>query len=130
MVLLLGCGKKNAHLEEDLYPRFEKALKYFNKTKYSRAKDDFDYIIMADPGSKIANESQYYMAESMFQMEEYNEASIAFDRYVRFSPNYSMIEKVRYRICECAINLSNSYQREQRFRKFSQHQVTSDLIDI
>ena len=135
--LLIGCGKKDVHLEEDLSPRFEKAMGYFDKGKYSRAKDEFDYIIMADPGSKIANESQYYMAESMFQIEEYNEASIAFDRYVRFSPDYTKIEKSRYRICECAINLSNSYQREQsqthraleQLQMFIEDFPASDLID-
>ena len=113
VVLLVGCGRRDPHLEEDLSPRFDKAMNYFNKGKYSLAKDEFDYIIMTDPGSKMANESHYYMAESMFQMEEYDEASITFDRYVRFSPNYSKIEKARYRICECAINSSNAYQRDQ-----------------
>ena len=90
---------------------------------------------MADPGSKIANESQYYMAESMFQLNEYAEASIAFDRYVRFSPDYTKIEQSRYRICECAINLSNSYQREQsqtnraleQLQMFIEDFPTSDL---
>jgi len=137
IILLVGCGKKDVHLEEDLSPRFEKAMRYFDKGKYSRAKDEFDYIIMADPGSKIANESQYYMAESMFQIEEYDEASIAFDRYVRFSPDYLKIEKGRYRICECAINLSNSYQREQsqthraleQIQMFIEDFPASDLID-
>ena len=137
MILLAGCSKKDVHLEEDLSPRFEKAMGYFDKGKYSRAKDEFDYIIMADPGSKIANESQYYMAESMFQIQEYDEASIAFDRYVRFSPDYSKIEKARYRICECAINLSNSYQREQsqthraleQLQMFIEDFPASDLID-
>ena len=137
MILLMGCGKKNVHLEEDLSPRFEKAMGYFDKGKYSRAKDEFDYIIMADPGSKISNESQYYMAESMYQIKEYDEASIAFDRYVRFSPDYSKIEKARYRICECAINFSNSYQREQsqthraleQLQMFIEDFPASELID-
>ena len=137
MILLAGCSKKDVHLEEDLSPRFEKAMGYFDKDKFARAKEEFDYIIMADPGSKIANESQYYMAESMFQIEEYDEASIAFDRYVRFSPDYSKIEKARYRICECAINLSNSYQREQsqthraleQLQMFIEDFPASDLID-
>ena len=137
MILLGGCGKKDVHLEEDLSPRLEKAMGYFDKGKYPRAKDEFDYIIMADPGSKISNESQYYMAESMFQIEEYDEASIAFDRYVRFSPHYLKIEKARYRICECAINLSNSYQREQsqthraleQLQMFIEDFPASDLID-
>ena len=137
MILLVGCGKKDVHLEEDLSPRFEKAMGYFDKGKYSRAKDEFDYIIMADPGSKISNESQYYMAESMYQIKEYDEASIAFDRYVRFSPDYSKIEKARYRICECAINFSNSYQREQsqthraleQLQMFIEDFPASDLIN-
>ena len=137
MILLVGCSKKDVHLEEDLSPRFEKAMGYFDKGKYSRAKDEFDYIIMADPGSKISNESQYYMAESMYQIKEYDEASIAFDRYVRFSPDYSKIEKARYRICECAINLSNSYQREQsqtqralgQLQMFIEDFPASDLIN-
>ena len=33
MVLLVGCVKKDVHLEEDLSPRFEKAMGYFNKGK-------------------------------------------------------------------------------------------------
>ena len=137
MILLAGCGKKDVHLEEDLSPRFEKAMGYFDKGKYSRAKDEFDYIIMADPGSKIANESQYYMAEAMFQIEEYDGASIAFDRYVRFSPDYTKIEQSRYRICECAINSSNSYQREQsqthraleQLQMFIEDFPASDLVE-
>ena len=75
IIFLAGCFKKTAHLDEDLSPRYEKAINYFNKAKYGRAKDEFDYIIMYDPGSKLANESQYYMAESMFQLEEFIEAS-------------------------------------------------------
>ena len=113
LVLLTSCARKDVQIEEDLSIEFEKAMKYFNSDKYSRAKDKFDYIIMADPGSKLANKSLYYLAESMFQIEEYTEASTVYDRYVRFSPDYTKIESARYRICECAINLSNSYQRDQ-----------------
>ena len=89
IIFLIGCGNKSIHLEEDLVPRYNKAMKYFNKGKYSRAKDEFDYIIMIDPGSKIANESHYYMGEALFQISEYSEAAIIFDRYVRFSSNIS-----------------------------------------
>ena len=69
ILLAASCGKKDVHLEEDLSPRFEKAMGYFDKGKYSRAKDEFDYIIMADSGSKIANESQYYMLNLCFRLK-------------------------------------------------------------
>ena len=90
-IFVAGCGKKNVQLEDDLTPRFDKAMDFFEREKFLRAKDEFDYIIITDPGSKIANESQYYMSESMFQMEEYDGASNGFDRYARFSPDYSKI---------------------------------------
>ena len=128
--LLVCCSKKNVHVEEDLSPRFDKAMGYFDRGKYPRARDEFDYIIMTDPGSKIANESQYYMAEALFQMEEYNEASISFDRYVRFSPDYTKIEKSRYRICECAILSSNAYQREQSQTHLALEQLQMFIEDF
>ncbi len=112
--MLINCGSKSVHLEEDLTPNFIKAMKFFDKGKYVRAKDEFDYIIMTDPGSKLANESQHYKAEALFQMKEYDNAWVTFDRYVRFSNDVSKIEKSRYRICECTIYLTNSYQRDQK----------------
>jgi outer membrane protein assembly factor BamD len=66
----------------------------------------------------------------MFQMEEYDEASIAFDRYARFSPDYSKIEKARYRICECAIFSSNSYQREQSQTHYALEQLQMFIEDF
>ena len=91
---------------------------------------------MIDPGSKIANESHYYMGEALFQISEYSEAAIIFDRYVRFSSNISKIESARYRICECAVKSSNIYQREQSqtLRALEQLQLfiedfpTSDMV--
>ena len=111
--IFFSCAKENILLEEDLSLEFERAMKYYNKGKYVRAKDKFDNIILFNPGSKLANDAQYYMAESMFQLEEYSESSSAFDRYVRFASSLVNMEKSRYRMCQCAINLSNSFQRDQ-----------------
>ena len=128
--LLIGfCSKKNVEYKEDLTLYFDKAMKYFEKNKFLRAKDEFEYIIMTDPGSKIANESQYYKAESMYQMEEYEQASIAFDRFVRFSTDYKKIELARYRICESAIGLSNAFQKEQSQTHYALDQLQMFIED-
>ena len=130
ITFVVNCGSKSLHIEEDLTPNFNKALKFFEKGKYSRARDEFNYIIMTDPGSKLANESQYYKGESLFQMKEYDEAWVTFDRYVRFSNNITQIEKSRYRICECAIYSSNSYQRDQKQTKRALDQLQMFLEDF
>ena len=109
-----GCGGQSINLENDLTPYFDKAMEYYNRGKFVRAKDEFDYIILVDPGSRIANEAQYYKGESLFQLKEYDEARNSLDRFIRFSDDIKRIEIARYRLCECAINLSNIYQRDQK----------------
>ena len=93
LLILGGCTGKNVELEEDLTPNFNKAMNFFNKGKYLRARDEFEYIIMTDPGSKLASESQYYKGESFFQMKEYDESWATFDRYVRFTNDIYKIEQ-------------------------------------
>ena len=73
--ILSGCTGKNVEIKEDLTPKFNKAMKFFNKGKYSRAREDFEYIILMDPGSKLANDSHYYTGESLDDvMDRYNKA--------------------------------------------------------
>ena len=126
----IGCTRKYVEIEEDLTPNFKKAMKFFDKGKYPRARDEFNYIIITDPGSKLANESQYYKGESLFQMKEYDEAWITFDRYVRFTNDIAKIEKSRYRICECAIYSTNAYQRDQKQTKRALDQLQIFLEDF
>ena len=128
--VLGGCTGKNVNMEEDLTPKFNKAMKFFNKEKYHRARDEFNYIIMTDPGSKLASESQYYKGESLFQIKEYGEAGITFDRYIRFTNDLEKIEKSRYRICECSIYSTNSYQRDQKQSKRALDQLQMFLEDF
>ena len=111
---LFNCAGKKIQFEDELVANYNKALKFFNNGKYVRAKDEFQYIIMTDPGSKIANESQYYKAEALFLMKEYEESWDAFDQYIRFTNDIEKIEKSRFRICECAIASTNFYQRDQK----------------
>ena len=112
--ILFNCAGRKIDLEEELSINFNKALKFFNNGKYVRAKDEFQYIIMTDPGSKIANESQYYKAEALFFMKEYEDSWDAFDQYIRFTNDIEKVEKSRFRICECAIASTNIYQRDQK----------------
>jgi len=112
-LFLMGCGGKQIHLEEDLNPQFEKAMQFFEREKFGRAKDEFDYIIMTDPGSRLASRSQFYKGESLFHLEEYGDASAVFDRFARFSNDREKIETARYRICQCAMLSANAYQRDQ-----------------
>ncbi len=114
IILFTGCAAKNeVDMMDDLGAHFEKGMTWFEKGKYEKARSEFDFIVMNNPGSQMAVEAQYYLAESLFQMEKFIEASVAFEQYIRYSNNLEKIEKSRYRICECAIETSMSYQKDQ-----------------
>ena len=53
-----------------------------------------------------------------------------FDRYVRFSTDINKIETARYRICQCAVNSSNSFQRDQSDTKYALEQLQMFIEDF
>jgi outer membrane protein assembly factor BamD len=97
----------------ELELKFEKGQQFYNAGKYTRAKDELQFVVMNNPGSQMALDAQYLLGESHFELKEYEDAAIEFDRFARFSQSYEHTESARFRICECAINMSNSFQKDQ-----------------
>lgn len=109
----ISCSHSKTEIENDLSKRFEKGMEYFEKGKYKKSKEEFDFIVMNNPGSRLAVDAQYYLAESLFYNKKYIEATVAYDQYIRYSNDLDKIEHARFRICECAINTSYPYQKDQ-----------------
>ncbi len=113
IIVSVSCFNQKTGLEDDLKKKFEKGLTLFEKGKYARAQEQFDYIVMNSPGSYIAIDAQYYLAESLFNTKNFFEASDEYTKYIRWSDDHSKIEESRYRICECALLSTGKYQNDQ-----------------
>jgi len=111
--LVSACRHTQPEIDEDLSIRFEKGMDYYNKSQYKKSKEEFDFIVMNNPGSRLAVEAQYYLAESLFNTKKYIEATVAFEHYIRYSNELDKIEISRFRMCECAIKTSMDYQKDQ-----------------
>jgi outer membrane protein assembly factor BamD len=98
---------------EELQQKFDKGKQFYEAEKYTRAKDNLQFVVMNNPGSQMALDAQYLLGESHFKLKEYEDAALEFDRFARFSQSYDKTELARFRICECAINMSNSFQKDQ-----------------
>ena len=117
-IILLSCAPKKsqidlAEIENELNKKFTHGKKLFNKKKYARAKDDFDYIILNDRGSEMGNEARYYQAESLFKLKQYSEAISSYERFLHYSNDIERNEYCRFRVCECYYNISNKHDRDQ-----------------
>jgi len=118
LIILLSCAPKKtkidfADIENELNKKFTHGKKLFDKKKYARAKDDFDYIILNDIGSEMGVEARYYQAESLFYLKQYTEAISSYSRFLEYSNNVVKNELCRFRVCECYYNTSNKHNRDQ-----------------
>ena len=113
LIIFLGCSATKMSFIDELQLKFDKGEQFYNSGKYTRAKDELQSVIMNNPGSQMALDTQYLLGESHFKLKEYEDAALEFDRFARFSQNYERTELARFRICECAINMSNSFQKDQ-----------------
>ena len=55
-IFVAGCSKKNVQLEDDLTPRFDKAMDFFERDKFLRGRDEFDFIIITEIGRASCRE--------------------------------------------------------------------------
>ena len=122
LIISVSCFNQKSSIEDDLKKKYDKGISLFEKGKYTRAREQFDFIVMNSPGSFIAIDAQYYLAESMFLTKNYIEASTEYAQYIRWSDNPYKIEESRYRICESAILSSGKYQNDQS--------ETEDALDL
>jgi len=111
--LIISCGSKADVVNENISERFNLGVKYFEKEKFVKAEFEFNYLILNNPGSKLALEAQYYLAESMFYQNKYDESIVEYDRYSRFSDDLEKIESAEFKSCEASFLLSNDYLHDQ-----------------
>ena len=65
LVFFLGCAG-NVSIDASLKNKLDKAKALFEEEKYTKARDEFEYIIYNNPGSAVALTAQYYFAESLY----------------------------------------------------------------
>ena len=105
----------NESIQEDfnLEKNFSEAKVLFDEGNFSKALEKFKYIIYNNPGSLVAMNAQLYLAESLFNLEKYDQASKEYDRYILVSQDSQGVEKAKFFICKCYFELSSSYKKDQ-----------------
>ena len=93
---------------------FKQAKKSFSNGKYTRAKSEFEYIILNDPLSKYATDSYFYIAESKYHLKQYSNAILDYEKYLSLPMReFTFSTKAEFMICKSWFNLSNDVLRDQ-----------------
>ena len=112
MLILNACSNIGDSFSADIQKKYDKGVELFNKGKFTRAREQFEFIVMNNPGSKLSIDAQFYLAESMFENENFIEANLAYSKYIRWATDLDRIENARYKIANCAVNSINKYQMD------------------
>tara|TARA_Y100001934_G_C12258519_1_gene728797 strand:- start:213 stop:986 length:774 start_codon:yes stop_codon:yes gene_type:complete len=93
--------------------RFELGVSYFSKNKFQKAKDEFEVLVQNEQGTNLGLESTFYLAKTLFELKEYDEASYNFNYYSMFSKNIDNIELAQFMKCRCAFEVTLPYNKDQ-----------------
>ena len=116
-----SCAGGNGAGEGDVDERYASGVARFENKKWSRAADDFNWVVLNNPAGNLAAEAQYYYAECIFQQELYVEAQLEFERLLRRWPGTEHRDVARYRIVQSLVAQSPNFYYDQ--------QATLDAIE-
>lgn len=86
---------------------------YFSEEKFQKAKDRFEIIVQNEQGTNLGLESTFYLAKSLFELKEYDEASYNFNYYSMFSKDIDNVEYSQYMKSKCAFEVTLPYNKDQ-----------------
>lgn len=136
--VLFSCTNEELIQPNDsLEVAYEKAYNLYEKEDYNKAAEAFETVIQVGRGSDIAQNAQYYLAESYFNDERYLLAASEYERHASQYPRSEVREEVDFKQALSYYHLSPRYRLDQeytrtaidRFRLFNSRYSESDRVD-
>jgi tol-pal system protein YbgF len=88
-------GEGNAPAEE--VRDYEDAFRRYRAADYAGAIDRFQVFLQTHPSSEYADNALFWMGESYFKLNDYEQAAVAFDKVVKRFPNGNKVPDALYR---------------------------------
>ncbi|MFC1480782.1 outer membrane protein assembly factor BamD [Candidatus Neomarinimicrobiota bacterium] len=111
--LLAGCAGRNKDGDNDIEVRYSRGMKRFEKGKWLKASEDFNWVVLNNPAGNLAAEAQYYYAECAYQQDQFVEAQLEFERLLRRWASTTHMLDARYRIVQSLVSQSPKYFYDQ-----------------
>lgn len=114
--LLIGCadsGKGKKTHTEFCREKYEVAEDLFKRGKYGRAQDKLEDILSVCAGTGYMEKSQFLLAESYFNLEEWIEARGEYGSFVMNFPGSPFAETAAYRKAVSSYNMEFKVSRDE-----------------
>lgn len=108
---------------DDPEKAFRIAKKKFDNRDYVDAIEDFSFIKIKFPGTKIADQVQFYLAESYYHRKEYILAAYEYEMMLKNYPLSPLVPDSRYRLGSCYYGLSPKYSLDQEYTQYAVNEL-------
>ena len=129
ILLFISCATKQETLRDDFTSSYDTGIKKFNSNKFAAAKESFDYVVMTNPGSALALSARYFLAESLFNLKEYNQAIDHYNKYIKYSMDYEKISESRYKVCISLYSVCLKFMRDQTNTSYTLQRLQEFIDD-
>ncbi|MBD3275821.1 MAG: outer membrane protein assembly factor BamD [Candidatus Marinimicrobia bacterium] len=114
-IIFIGCNSATRQQIQDVEFRFDRGKQLFQDGKYYKAIDDFNYVVLNNPGGVNADDAQLFIADSHFEVREFVVAASEYQRLMTRYPESPLVEQAQYKLGMCFVELSPHYQLQQDY---------------
>ena len=115
---------------------YEDAFRRYRSGDYAAAVDRFQVFLQTHPSSAYADNALFWMGESYFKLNDFEQAAVAFDKVVKRFPNGNKVPDALYRQGVSLIEIGNRTKQQktygpaacQIFRRIADEYPNSDRV--
>lgn len=115
---------------------YEDAFRRYRSGDYAGAVDRFQVFLQTHPSSAYADNALFWMGESYFKLNDFEQAAVAFDKVVKRYPNGNKVPDALYRQGVALIEIGNRTKQQktygpaacQIFRRIADEYPNSDRV--
>jgi outer membrane protein assembly factor BamD len=121
---ICSCSSSGSDITtDDPEKAFKIAKRKFDDKDYLDAIEDFSFIKIKFPGTKIADQVQFYLGESYYYRKEYILAAYEYETMLKNYPLSPLIPDTRYKLGLCYYELSPKYPLDQEYTQYAVNEL-------
>ncbi len=109
-----GCsGSGNSTQTMTTAERFQEAMRLLEDKDYIKAAELFDVIVTQDPAADVADDAQFYLAETYYRDEQFKLAAFHYNKLLRSFPSSPYYKRGLFQTAMCYFESSPKFDRDQ-----------------
>lgn len=110
--IFLSCAPRESLVPLEAVDEYERAMSFFENSKYQKAAEAFERILFYHPSSEYVDDAQYWLSRAYLEMKEYDQAVIEFNYLIRNFPNSALIEEAHFYRAKANLLGAPSYEKD------------------